>query len=99
MEPCPVSKRPLQSPLIGDQHADGYLVGQADRFKDLLGVGQLRDHVRADKARDLDPAKPRAAEEFDKADLLGGWYHLGLVLETISRTDLTHLDARRKLAA
>ena len=39
------------------------------RGEHLGAVGELRDHVGAHEARDLEPAKPGARERLDQPDL------------------------------
>ena len=56
-----MGERALEPALVRDQHADRDLVGQADAPEHLLGVGELRDHVRPHEARHLDPPHPGRA--------------------------------------
>ena len=63
-----------------------------------IGVGELRDHVRAHERGQLDPAQPRGAQHPDQPHLLGRRDHLGLVLEPVARPDLADPDALRQLA-
>ena len=61
--------RPLQSPLVRDQHGRADLARQVDPGEHLGGVGELRDHVGTDEARDLHPVHTRAGEHVDQLDL------------------------------
>ena len=61
-----------------------------DPGEDLLGVGELRDHVGAHERGDLDPADPGRREQVDEADLVRGRDRLRLVLEPVPRSHLAH---------
>ncbi len=91
-------ERSLESPLVGDEHAHRHVVGQRDRLQYLLGVGELRDDVGTDEARDLDPPEPGAPEQLDQPHLLGRRDHLGFVLKAVPRTDLPDANLVRKRA-
>jgi len=62
--------------------------GTSIHSEDLARVGELRDHIGADEARDLEPLDARARERVDQLDLALGRDDLGLVLEPVTRPDL-----------
>src|SRR6185503_12174928 len=58
----------------------------------LGAIGQLRDHLRLDEARHLQPPHAGAGEHLDQPDLLSGLDDLRLVLETVARPHLADVD-------
>ena len=56
-------------------------------------VGELRDHVGAHEARDLEALSPVRASRSIEADLLVGGDRLRLVLEAVAGADLADADA------
>ena len=62
--------------------------GTSIRSQHLGAVGELRDHVRAHEARDLEPLQPRRGERLDQPHLVLGRDDLGLVLEPVPGPDL-----------
>ena len=55
---------------------------------DGLGVGHLRDPVRADERRHLDRGQARGREPIDELDPVLDCHHRALVLEAVARSDL-----------
>src|SRR5215218_6365048 len=82
----------LEAALVGDEDAEGDVVGDVDALQHLGGVGELREHVGAHEARDLDAAQPGARERVHEPDLVLGADLVGLVLEPVARPDLADLD-------
>src|SRR5438270_4597492 len=89
-----MGERALEAALVRDQDADRDLVRNPRGDQHLLRVRQLRDHVGSHKAGDLEPMEPGASELLDEADLVGGRYHLRLVLEAVAGSSLTDPNAR-----
>ena len=91
MEAVAQLERVVEPALVRDQHRQRDVLGHVDRLEHLARVGELRDHVGAHEARDLEPLQPGAREHVDQAHLVGGGDHLGLVLEAVARPDLADL--------
>jgi len=94
-----VGKRPLQSLLVRDQHGVGDAVAPLQFHQDLLGVRELRNHVRANERGHLEPPQTSRPEHSDQADLLVRGDHLGLVLKAVARAHLPDPHALRHPAA
>ena len=87
------SSRAFSSPRSFGISTDSVdVLGDVDRLEHLARVGELRDHVGAHEARDLQPPQAGAGEQLDQAHLVGGGDHLGLVLEAVARADLADAD-------
>ena len=99
VEALALAQRALETALVGDEHAARDAVGHVDRGEHLLGVGELRDDVRAHEARDLDAAHAGAREPVDERDLVGGRDRLGLALEAVARADLADVDEGWEVAS
>jgi hypothetical protein len=98
LEPVAVGERSLEPALVGDQDADCDLRWEPDRLEDLLGVRQLGDHVRPDKAGDLDALKAGGSERLDQPHLLRRGEDLRLVLKAVTGTDLADANVNWEIA-
>ena len=85
-------ERVLEPALVGDQHRHGHVVRDLSPSQHLGAVGELRDHVGAHEARDLEPPQTRVGEHLDEPDLVVRRDDLGLVLEAVPRADLADPD-------
>ena len=72
--------------------------GTSIRAQHLGRVGQLRDHVGTDEARDLQATQPGPGQRIDQLDLGLGGDDLRLVLEPVARAHLPDPHAARKLS-
>src|SRR5437764_3124465 len=90
-------ERILEAALVGDEDADADVVGNVRALEDLAAVGELRNDVRADEARHLQPLQPGPREHLDEPDLVVGGDDLRLVLEPVARADLADADALREV--
>ena len=88
-----MGERVLEALLVRDQHGERDVVRRVDRPQHLARVGELRDHVGAHEARDLETAQPGAREHVDQPHLVGRGDDLGLVLEAVARAHLADADA------
>src|SRR4051794_5123598 len=87
----------VEAALVGDEHRHADVVGDVRALEHLAPVGQLRDDVGADEARDLQPLDAGARELLDEPDLVLGGDDLGLVLKAVARADLADAHAVRLL--
>ena len=81
-------ERVAETPAVRHQHHPGDVVRQVDAAEHLDAVGQLRDDVGPDEARDLDPLEAGPAQGVDQPDLVRGRDRLGFVLEAVAGPDL-----------
>jgi len=98
LETVAMGERALQPALIGNQDAHRHRRWHTDAVEHLLGVGELRDHVRPHEAGHLEAAQARGAEQLDQADFVRGRDHLGLVLKPVARADLANPHLTRQNA-
>jgi hypothetical protein len=89
-------ERVVEPALVGDEDGDRHVAGDVRAPEHLGPVCELRDHVGAHEARDLEPPDAGAREHLDQAHLVGRRDDLGLVLEAVAGTDLAdaHLLCR-----
>ena len=59
-------ERALEPALVRDQHRVGDIGVARDRAQHLLGVGELRDHVRPHERRHLEPPQARLRQAVDQ---------------------------------
>ena len=83
-------ERVVESALVRDEHRDRHVVGNLGAAQDLGAVGQLRDHVGAHEARDLQPPEASLREQLHEPHLVVSRDDLGLVLEAVPRADLAN---------
>ena len=84
--------RAVEPALVGDQDQIPHAVALADRGEHLVGVGELRDGLRAHERGRLEDAHPGIDQQLDVAHFVGRAHRDGLVLETVARTDLAQRD-------
>jgi hypothetical protein len=92
-------ERGVEAAAVGHQARQDHAVSARHAARDLGGVGQLRDPLRADEAGDLDPRQAAVDQRGDERDLVGGRDVARLVLQAVAGPDLVHGDARRELHA
>ena len=63
VEALALAERVLEPLLVRDQHGDRDVARRVDAVEHLLGVGELRDHVGAHEARDLEALEAGAGEQ------------------------------------
>jgi hypothetical protein len=81
-------KRTLKPLEIRDQDGDGNVSWNGDCVEDCLGVAQLRDDVRSNKARYFEALQSSPGQRVDQPNLVGSLNRLWLVLESVTRTNL-----------
>jgi hypothetical protein len=92
-------ERPLEAALVRDEHRRLDRRRELEPLKHLLGVGELRDHVRPDEGRDLDALEPARREQTDQSELVVRRDDLRLVLEAVARPHLADPDTLREALA
>ena len=88
-----MAQRALEAAPVRDEHAEPHVVGHVDAGEHLRRVGELRDDVGPDEARDLEALDARGGERVDHPHLVFGRDAIGLVLEPVAGTHFADVDA------
>ena len=89
-------ERALEAALVGDEGAEGDAVSCRQLLEEIARVGELGHPLGRDEARDLDALQTGVCERADDALLALEGNDAGLVLQTVTRTDLVDADRVRE---
>ena len=85
-------ERVVEPALVRDQDRYRHAVRDLRAPQDLRPVGDLRDHVGTNEARDLEAADAGPGQHLHQPHLVVGGDDLRLVLEAVAGADLADLD-------